>query len=268
MLAEDAKGAIECLEQAPPDFADAFASAVAAAQGRSIIDPSAKSEVTWQSYATAAQVGAALFASANSSNDTIQAAIAGSPRNIASTGPQPYADAATWADAFWLAVICRDRDMANMLADIPISLLRASGAACDRYIYDWVEALQTYWHGDPDQTLGDKLATAVEGCAPSALRITEAEQALKIVHPPMNLFYRLILMDQEGFTTTLGEALELHKSFYTKTEEPAGEIQGLVPLQILAITCLGYEVGLSIETESNYIPLHLVQGAWLNNLPV
>jgi hypothetical protein len=252
--------AIKCLEETPPDFADAFSSALAAAQGRSIIDPSAGSEHTLYSYATAAEVGAALFRSANSSKGSIRAAIAGSLREIASTGPQPYADAATWVNAFWLAVICRDLGNADMLAGIPVSLLRASGAVCDPYIYDWVEALQAYWRGDSDQTLDDKLVAAVEGCAPSALRITEAEHALKIMHPPMDLFYRFIVLDEEeGFDAALVEALELHKSYYAASEDRANELQGLVSIPLLAITYLRHDTGWPIEVESDYIPLHLVE---------
>ncbi|MEU6719174.1 immunity 49 family protein [Nonomuraea sp. NPDC046802] len=254
MLAEDAAEAIEYL-----DLAEAFDTALAAAQGRSIVDPSAADEETWRSYVTAAEVGAALFAAAAAdAGAVISRVIAGTEREITTTGPQSHADAATWRTAFWLAVVCRDRDKATLLADIPIALLRKSEAICDAYIYDWADTLRTYWHGDPDRTLGDKLVAAVEGCAPSAVQIIDAEQALKLVHPPMNLFYHLIRQDQDGFNAALAEALESHRSFYSG--ERAIQIQGLVPIELLAIACLGHEAGLSVEVESDYLPAHLVRG--------
>ncbi|MGK5655037.1 immunity 49 family protein, partial [Brevibacillus formosus] len=88
---------------------------------------------------------------------------------------------------FWLAVICRDQRRMTELSRVPLSLLRASGAEFDEYIYAWVDSLQTYWLERPG--LGEKLKAAFDGTDPGQPHIVPRELILKILYPPLNLFY-------------------------------------------------------------------------------
>ena len=262
-LAEDAQRAIERLAEEPTGLGDAFRAALRAAQGRSLVDPSAETVETWQSYVTAMQLGSALFAAAHAETDTVTGWIAGEVRTIAATGPQPYAGPVAWLDAFWLAVICRDQDRATELCDIPLSLLRKSGAECDDCLYHWVDALQTHWKGDPDLTFDTKLAAA-HRCAPEVRQQQGRQEPDRHVpRPPIDLFQHYVRQDAARFTTALVTALESHRDHHAASPERAARIEGLVPTGVLGTTCLAHEAGMAVEVESDYLPAHLVRGSWL-----
>ena len=261
-LAEDAQRAVEKLPEEPRGFGDAFRLALHAAQGRSLVDPSAETVETWQSYVTAMQVGSALFAAAHAEDGTVTGWIAGGVRTIPATGPQPYADPGTWLDAFWLAVICRDQDRATELCDIPLSLLRASGAECHDCLYHWVEALQTYWKGDPDLALDDRLAAARQ-CEATTGPEAHAVRAPHVPRPRVDLFHHYVHKDAASFTDALVTALEGHRDYHAASPERAGQVGGLVPTGVLGTVCLAHEAGMAVEVASDYLPVHLVRGSWL-----
>lgn len=262
-LAEDARRSLAGLPEEPRGFGDAFQAALHAARGRSLVDPSAETVETWQSYVTAMQVGSALFAAAGAETGTVTGWIAGEVRAIPATGPQPYVTPATWLDAFWLAVICRDQDRAAELCEIPLDLLRAAGADLEDPLCSWVAALQTYWKGDPDLTFDDELAHAVKRCDPEAVAAEERERARLLRRPPMDLFHQFVRQDAAGFTTALVTALERHREFHAADPARAAGVEGLVPVDVLGTTCLAHEAGLTVDVTSGYLPTHLVRGSWL-----
>ncbi|MFE0329627.1 immunity 49 family protein [Streptomyces sp. NPDC058960] len=69
--------------------------------------------------------------------------ISGKLRTIPATGPHPPANAGNRLTAFYLALVCRDHQRLTELSNVPLSLLRESGAVYDEYVYDWVDTLQT-----------------------------------------------------------------------------------------------------------------------------
>ncbi len=125
-------------------------------------------------------------------------------------------------------MICRDNDRLRRLAEVPVSLLRASGAVFDEYAYSWVEALQSFWLGRQD--VGDRLVAAVDGTSPEALRYADTDLVSKVLCPPMILLYRVIRRDAVRFGTALADALRLHKAYWTADEDRATSADGLVAL--------------------------------------
>ncbi|MHC3460767.1 MULTISPECIES: immunity 49 family protein [Streptomyces] len=89
-------------------------------------------------------------------------------RTLQATGPQWYVTPGSWITAFYLAVICREKDRITALCHVPLSLLRENGTRFDAYHYDWIDTLQTYWLGGPD--LVQKLVAAVDGRSSSTTR--------------------------------------------------------------------------------------------------
>ncbi|MFJ3832072.1 Imm49 family immunity protein [Streptomyces sp. NPDC090046] len=65
-------------------------------------------------------------------------------RHLVTTGPKPYLTADTWLDAFYLAVICREAARLDMLAPVPVSLLRAIYGVADEYADARVGTLQSF----------------------------------------------------------------------------------------------------------------------------
>ncbi|GGP75696.1 immunity 49 family protein [Streptomyces abikoensis] len=255
---------IAALEGSPRGFNMAFHSSLLAANTHLAVNPDASLLPTWEAVVTAMQIGSALFASATATGETVECRIAHKVRTIRATGPTYSTDAGNWVMAFFLAVICRDKDRATELANVPVSLLRESGAEYDEYIYAWVETLQPWLLGNGD--LGEKLTAAMDGTDPDVLRIADREMMPRIIYPPINLFYRYIIGDQQAFNAELAKALEWHKEYWTKDEERASESTGQVAWEPLAITCLAHDAGFPIEVESDYLPKHLIERSWVGEL--
>ncbi|MFI9806671.1 immunity 49 family protein [Streptomyces sp. NPDC052301] len=265
-LVEDTVEEIERLERYPSSFGLVFSSALHTAKTQCSIDPKAELLETWESWVMAMQVGSALFSSATApQGSTAECMIAHKVRAIPAVGPKHFTDAGTWLEAFWLAVVCRDQARMTQLCQVPIETLRASGAVFEEYIYDWVDVLQTYWLERPG--LGEKLVAAFDGTDPDRLRVIDREMMLKVLYPPINLFYRFISQDPGKFNEALVQALELHKEYWTADPEREESGDGDIPLAVLGVTCLAYDAGRPIEVESEYLPEHLLKRSWLGEFP-
>ncbi|MFI9274594.1 immunity 49 family protein [Kitasatospora sp. NPDC052896] len=260
-LSEDTGEEIDDLEDSPRGFNLALDSALTTAKAHCLLDPTANKFETWQACVSAMQVGSALFASATATEGTVQCRIAGRTRTIQATGPQYYAGPAQWITSFWLAVICREQGRMTELANVPLDLLRESGAVVDDYIYAWVDTLQTYWSEGPE--LVEKLAAAMDGTDPEVLRVADRELVLKQLYPPINLFYRFLRQDHERFNVELANALQWHQEYWTRDAERSRSLAGAVALGPLAVACLAYDAGFPIEVESEYLPQHLLKRSWL-----
>ncbi len=227
-------------------------------------DPTADKLDTWEACVTAMQVGSALFRSAQATTETIECQIDHKARIIRS-GARPQAHPENCLTAFWLACICREKKRLTELCQIPVSLLRESGAVYDAYIYDWVAALQAYWLKQPE--FGDKLVAAVDGTDPDVLRHARRDSVLQIMYPPMILLAQLARGDQDRFNTELANALEWHKDYWTRDEDRALDAEGLVALGPLAVCCLAVDAGFTLTVKSDYLPKFLLDGGWVNEFP-
>ncbi|MFI7337195.1 immunity 49 family protein [Streptomyces sp. NPDC050085] len=261
-LDRSARRKIDRLEESPSGFNLAFGSSLLAAQMHCAVDPRANDLPTWEAWVTAMQVGSALFASATADGPDIECRIADKARAIpALNGPQHFTDPGTWLNAFWLAIICREQDRLLQLVNVPVELLRASGAVFDEYIYVWVEALQTAWRQGGD--VGALLTAAMDGTSPESIQVADADLVLKVLYPPINLFYRYLAREPEQFNEALRDALRWHKVYWSQDEERATSSAGFVAVGPLAMACLALDAGFPVEVESEYLPQHLLQRAWV-----
>ncbi|MEV1084346.1 immunity 49 family protein [Streptomyces sp. NPDC050211] len=255
---------VEALQDEPSWFSNTLAAAIQTLGLRCAVDPEADKLETWEACVTAMQVGSALFESARATTDTIECRIDHKMRTIRA-GALPRAHAGNWLNAFWLACVCREKKRMTELCHFPVAQLRQADGVFDEYIYRWVEALQAYWLKRPE--FGDKLVAAVDGTDPGALRHAPRDGVLQIMYPPMNLLTQLARGDQDKFNTELAKAVEWHKDYWTRNEDRELETQGLVALGPLAVTCLAVQAGFTITVESEYLPKHLIAGAWVNEFP-
>ncbi|MDB1086315.1 immunity 49 family protein [Streptomyces sp. ACA25] len=258
-------GEVDVLAESPGMFNMAFLGTLTRVYAHSIADPAADKFETWDAWVTAMQVGSALFAAAVAPlGTTVACRINHEVRAIPATGAQYFTDAGNWLTAFWLAVICRDQGRMSQLCRVPLSLLRDSGAEYDEYIYSWVDALQSYWTGRPG--MADKLIAAFEGADPAVARAPR-DLLLMILSAPIDLFYRFVRRDPEQINSSLVQALQLHKEYWTADEDRLSDVDGFVALGPLAIACLAYDAGHPINVQSEYLPEHLLKRSWLGEFP-
>ncbi|MGW7088952.1 immunity 49 family protein [Streptomyces sp. NPDC054871] len=256
---------IEQLEESTAVIDGDFDTARLVLRARCVLDPRAAAVETWEAAVTAMQVGTALFAVTSVSEGTVECVIDRKVRGLRAIGPMPTADAGTWLQAFWLAVICREQERMTQLCEIPLERLRAPDGKYDEYIYHWVDTLQTYWLRRPG--LVEKLTATFEASDPSTARIAPRDLLDGILYPPIHLFYRFVTKDDEGFGPALAEALKLHQVYWTLNEDRVSDIDGSIALGPLAIACLAYDGKIPIEVESPYLPHHLLQHSWLGEFP-
>ncbi|MEE1811390.1 immunity 49 family protein [Streptomyces sp. BE133] len=264
VLQESAEGLVEGLETDSTDLGDALRLTLTLAKSHCLLDAEAALLPTWQAWVNAMQVSSAVFATANTTEGNVHCRIAEKDRTLRATGPQPYTHADAWLTAFYLSMVCREKDRLTALCQVPVSLLRESGARYDEFEYAWVETLQTYWLGGPD--LGAKLVAAVDGTDPEVVTIGDPETVAKLIYPPIEMFHRLVRQDRAGFNRALTEALQWHKDYWS-TEDNALQATGLVALAPLAIACLAYDAGFPVEVESEYLPIALLERSWAGEFP-
>ncbi len=254
---------VDRLETSPAGFRLAFGTALLAAFTHCGEDPRAAKLETWEAWVTAAQVGSALFASSIATTGTVRCRITDEVRVIQATGPQYHSNAANWIDAFWLAIVCREPERMTALAQVPIELLRASGADYDEYVYPWIETLQTWWLRGGE--LGPSLDAAIAGTDPEGLEGSDRELMLKVLYPPMNLFLNYVIGDHARFNEALAQALQWHKEYWTGVEggANAGNSSSMVALAPLAMACLAHDAGFPLTVESEYLPKHLIARSWV-----
>ncbi|MEU6686431.1 immunity 49 family protein [Streptomyces sp. NPDC046832] len=265
-LADELKDSIQDLGQSPTMFGMALNEALLLAQARAETNPRANLLETWEATVSAMQVGEAAFAAAVATEGTLQRRIVDELRTIPATGPQSYANAGNWLTSLWFVIICRDQERMTQMCRIPMEVLRASGAQGDEFVYRWVDALQTYWLEEPG--LVEKLTAAIDASHPDVATVAPRDLLQNVLYPPINLFHHFLRKDHEGFNGALAEALELHKAYWTASEDRAADLAGSLALGPLAMACLAYDAGFPIEVESDYLPHHLLRRTWVGEFPV
>lgn len=264
VLQNSTEGLIEGLEGDSTRLGDAFQLTLTLAKSHCLLDTEASLLPTWKAWVNAMQIGSAIFAAADTAEEEVHCRIAEKDRTLRSTGPQSYTHAGTWLAAFYLSMVCREKDRLTALCQVPVSLLRESGMPHDEFIYDWVETLQTYWLGGPD--LGTKMVAAIDGTDPQGDQIGDPQATAKLLYPPMEMFHRLVRDDHTGFNRALTDALQWHKEYWS-TEDNALQATGLVALPPLALACLAYDMGVPVDVESDYLPIALLERDWVGEFP-
>lgn len=262
-ILKGAKRVLDRLETSETYRADALGDLLTTAEWHCLTDPKAGEFETWEAWVTALQVGCGLFDAAVATEGTVPCRVGskGEVKNLPATGPTYYTHAGAWVTTFYLAVICRDNERLERLMNVPVSLLRESGAVFDEYIYSWVETLQSLFHGRDD--LGAKLQAAFHGTDPEVVRVADKETTLKLLYPPINLFYRYVKRNTAEFNEALVEALDWHKQYWTGDEARSLSGDGLVALGPLAMACMALDNDFPIEVESEYLPKHLLKRSWV-----
>ncbi|MER5779351.1 immunity 49 family protein [Streptomyces sp. NPDC002039] len=223
---------------------------------RAAVDPAGGSIDTWEAVVNAAQVGSAVFRLTGAGEGTVDCRIHHETRRLPAMGPKKFASAPNWLGAFYYAVICRDRERVTELCAIPMDRLRAAGAMHDEYLYHWVGALQAYWT-NRQADMVEELTLAFRQSHPDAVRIAPRDWLQQLSCPPINLFYRFVKRDHDGFDTALIQALEQHRKYWDQ-EDRDFHVTGLWAIGPLAMACLAFDAGFPIDVVSDYLPVQLL----------
>ncbi|MFJ7777976.1 immunity 49 family protein [Streptomyces yangpuensis] len=246
-------GAVARLAEDPSGLGDAFASALALAHVRCIADPVVSELDTWDAWATAVRLGAALFTGSGPEQWYLGEA---NTLRLPATPAAPPADARAWLDAVYLALACRAHDRVARLCEVPLERLREDDSV-DPYVLHWVDTLRTYLSGGPADAVVEKLLAAIRTSLPEALTHAPDGFVNRIDFQPVSLFHRLFTREHEAFAEVLAEALTEHGGYWGESGAPRAR----VALGPLAMACLAHDQGFPIDPERlPHLPRYLVDG--------
>ncbi|MBO8190142.1 immunity 49 family protein [Streptomyces oryzae] len=258
-LSRTAGESLTCLMGDPAGLRDAFRSALALAHARCATDPDAARIDTWDPWAVAVQLGAALFTGADPQECRLGEDHAW---QIPATPADPPADARAWLDAFYVCVVCRQRERLDRLCQVPLEVLRQDESV-DEYVLHWIDTLQTYWAQRPMDDVAQKLITTMETSAPDTATSTPKDFVNRIDYQPVALFHRLITRDHDAFAEALGEALAHHGAYWGDSAAPRAQ----VALGPLAMASLAYDYGFPVELKQPCLPTYLLNRERIEVIP-
>jgi len=226
-------------------------------QWRTVVDPVAEQQETWEDLRIAAQAATAVFTAADAAEGEAIETVVAKPVRFTATGPTSAANPGAWLNAAWLAVIDRNDELIQRLCAVSPETLRAAGTEHDTYMDPWVETVRTFLaHREvPPELFG----AAMDGTDPDNARLTPPGVLLRLVYPPIKTFYYLLRRDQAQFTAALTDAVEQHRAFWS-APGVADSPDGFLALAPLAIAVLARSVGMSVDVESEYLPRNFVNG--------
>ncbi|MER5548387.1 immunity 49 family protein [Streptomyces sp. NPDC002589] len=247
------------LADSPAGLGEAFASAVALAHAHCTADPDAAHIDTWDAWATAVQLGSALFTGGKSQECHLGEDLV---RQLPDTPAEPPADARAWLDALYLAIVCRQKDRISRLCQIPLATLRQDDSV-DEYVLHWIDTLQAYFSERPMDDVVKRLLATIETSMPDAVTHAPKDFVNRIDYQPVALFHRLIAGDHDAFTKTLSEALADHGGYWGESTAPRARIA----LGLLAMASIAYDYEFPIATKHPYLPTYLLNRERIEEIP-
>ncbi|MEU6891961.1 immunity 49 family protein [Streptomyces sp. NPDC046557] len=251
---------IRRLDQDPTGLGDAFGSALALAHAHCADDPDGAWIDTWDAWATAVQLGSALFSGGRPQECRLgEDLVVGLP----GTPADPPVDARAWLDALYLALVCRQTERVGRLCQVPPARLWEDDSV-DEYVLHWVDTLRTYL--SPRQSMDDvvqKLLATMRASMPENLTHAPKDFVNRIDYQPVALFHRLIAGDHDAFAAALAEALSEHGGYWDGSAAPRARLA----LGPLAIASLAYDRGFPIDPKQPYLPTYLLNRERIETIP-
>lgn len=261
MVTEDHEWSLERLTTKPRVLPGMGEDGLKLAGSLSVLDPKATDVATWDAVVLGMQGSVGVFAASLTTDKHVELQVAGDSYRIPRRAPWSETNVTAWLRGMYFAMICRARTSIDLLATVTPDILAAGGGAYDDYLHDWIHALQIYWRQEPG--LNDALQRAFRGTEPCALQFADDQWAKQLDLPPMELFNLLVLGEDARFNEALVKALEMHKRYWTATPSRSENPDGYVAWAPLAIACLAKDLGVTIDVQSEYLPLNLLDGTWV-----
>ncbi|MBC9712960.1 immunity 49 family protein [Streptomyces sp. TRM66268-LWL] len=259
-LTRTAAESIAGLSRNPGGLDAAFRQLVDLALAHCADDPDAALADTWDAWATALQLGSALFTGAEAQTcalgDDLERPLPAFPAN-------PPADARAWLDAFYLAVICRDRGRIQRLGQVPLDVLRQDATA-DTYLLHWIGTLQAYFTPEcPIDDVAEKLGEAISASYGDEVSRAPLEFVDAVEYQPVSLFHRFLARDHEKFARTLADALKEHVRYWGDSPAPRAQ----AALGPLALASLAHGQEFPVDTGLPQLPMYLADGRRIEVIP-
>lgn len=172
--------------------------------------------------------------------------------------------ASRWIQAFFLNSLCRSTDNLDILCGVPLDVLRGSSTQGPDFRDAFTDAIQRFWTGR--EGVVDLLIEAMEKTDPDKYRLLKPEWVLHFDVPQIHLFSLVVSEDPEA-AAGLAKALELHKGYWSKTEDRRMDPDGFLAINLLGLAAMAYDRNIPFDVDSEYLPMSLVDGSFLKQQP-
>lgn len=198
----------------------------------------------------AAQALTGIFTAKAARGPTVSFILDNATVTVSTQVDESIVEPSKWIQAFWLSFLCNDSSIADALCAVPPTLLRASSTFNPEYVHLMVEALQSFYRGDP-ATPG-RIVRAMEATDPTRNDIRASDWVLQLEVPQIQLLFYHIAGDPQ-FPVAFEEALESHRRYWTATPERARHPDGFVSFGLSALALMAHYAEVPFDTSSEYL---------------
>lgn len=211
-----------------------------------------------RAFRLGAHAMAALFRAATATEEEIEVSLGeGPPVRVRARVDESIVNVGNWLQGYFMAAVSREAKLLDSLCAVEPALLRRSSTTALEYHHLFLQALRAFWRRDNEAPA--LLLAALAATAPEQLTGASEEYVLSIIVPQMELLYRVMLQDAEGFNKALAKGLDAFTKYWRQGDRRDNP-QGYLALGMLAIASFAHEAGMPIEIESDYLPTWLVRG--------
>ena len=170
-----------------------------------------------------------------------------------------YAAPSEWIDAYFLAMITRDTESVDSLANFPIETMKQSATQADPVLYSVVEVFQAYHNRLPDfpmllnNTMEELLSDGDDWSIYIGMGYLETFGALMPVTFDIGC----------NFNEALAKNLQAQERYHINEAGPDhAPVDSFLPLQLLGMACMWHDMGNEVTVESDSLPRFLINGTY------
>lgn len=170
-----------------------------------------------------------------------------------------YAAPSEWIDAYFLAVITRDTESMDSLANFPIETMKQSATQAGPVSYKLIEVFQAYHHHQADypKLLDECMGMAVKQNDDWALYIAMGYLETLAALTPSTFDIGC------DFNEALAKNLQAQERYHIYEAGPDhAPVDSFLPLQLLGMACMWYDMGNEVTAESDSLPRFLIEGKY------
>jgi|TARA_B100001063_G_scaffold241970_1_gene269809 hypothetical protein len=170
-----------------------------------------------------------------------------------------YAAPSEWIDAYFLAVITRDTESMDSLANFPIETMKQSATQAGPVSYKLVEVFQAYHHHQADypKLLDECMGMAVKQNDDWAIYIAFGYLETLAALSPATFDVGC------DFNEALAKNVQAQERYHIYEAGPDhAPVDSFLPLQLLGMACMWHDMGNEVTVESDSLPRFLINGTY------
>ncbi|MBH0055419.1 immunity 49 family protein [Pseudoalteromonas sp. SWXJZ94C] len=164
-----------------------------------------------------------------------------------------------WIEAYFLAVITRDTESMDSLANFPVETMKKSATQAGPVSYKLVEVFQAYHHSKADypKLLDECMGMAVKQNDDWAIYIAFGYLETLAALSPATFDVGC------DFNEALAKNVQAQERYHINEAGPDhAPVDSFLPLQLLGMACMWHDMGNEVTVECDSLPRFLIEGTY------